>query len=136
MYWNDGGQHGSELRGHAFGNKQAGCGEVESTLLVMPFLYGGEKFVAESEIESKFRRNLPIILREEGIHLMVIINVVQVIDTAAVSQSDQERGETRAASEHGGRIRVVSETGTEVEGAARCCFPWTQLTFSETPYVF
>src|ERR1700716_443829 len=119
MYRNDRRQHRSELRGHTFRNNQACCSKVEGRLLVVPFFYRGEQFVAQSDIKCKSRSNFPIILREEGIHLMVIVDVVQVVDAAAVSQSDEERSETRAPGKYRAGIRVVSETGTEGQCAAR-----------------
>src|SRR5437667_6235988 len=78
----------------------------------------GKQFVAQAQVESEFRRHPPIILPKERVNLVLIINIVQVVDTAAITQANQEGSES-------GTTRkliawVVSQTRTEVKRAARC----------------
>ena len=97
LHRNNRGQHGSELRGHAFGHDQRAGGKIESAELVVAFFDGGEQFVAQTQIQREFWRDPPVILPVEGVHLVVIVDVVQVIDAAAVAQAHQKRRKSGAA---------------------------------------
>src|SRR2546425_3574805 len=115
---NDSRQHRGELRIYALGNDKAGSCQIKSALLVVSLLDRGKQFVAQAQVESEFRRHPPIILPKERVNLVVIINIVQVVDTAAITQANQEGSES-------GTTRkliawVVSQTRTEVKRAARC----------------
>ena len=117
LHGNNRSQHGGQLRGHTFRHDQCAGRKIESPQLVVSFLDRGEQFVAQSQIQRKFRSDAPVVLSVKGIHLMVIVDVVQVIDAAAIAQTDQERGKPGAATEL--RRRIVGEAGAKVERAAR-----------------
>ena len=105
------------MRGNAFGNDQTSGGKVERAHLIVSFFNGGEEFIAQAQIQRKFWSDTPVVLPEEGINLVVIVNVVQIINTAAIAQADQKRRKAGSTSE--GRGWIISEPRTKVEGAAR-----------------
>src|SRR5713101_3708644 len=119
LHRNDRSQHGSELRGHALGHDQAAGGKVESAELVVALFDGGKQFVTQTQIQRQFWRNPPVILPVEGVHLVVIIDVVQIIDAAAVAQAHQKGRKSRATSKLRGWVRVIRQAGSKVECAAR-----------------
>ena len=73
-------------------------------------------FVAQPQVQSQFRSELPVILCVKGVNLMVIVDVVQIVDAAAIAQSHQEGCESGATAEW--HRRVVGESRAEVERAA------------------
>src|SRR5438445_2207644 len=95
-HWNNSGESRSQLGIYALWYDQGVCGQVECRLLIVPLLHCGENFITQTEIQCEAVSQFPVILRVEGINRAMIINIVQVIDAAAVAQSDQERSKTRA----------------------------------------
>ena len=58
-----------------------------------------KSFVAQPQIQREFRSDPPVVLSVKGIDLMVIVDIVQVIDAAAIAQTNQKRGKPGATAE-------------------------------------
>src|SRR5258708_25426786 len=91
--------------------------EVKGSYLVCVFLNRGKQFVTQAQVQSQLGRDLPIILHIKRVDRAVIVDVVQVIDAAAIGKPYQERSEARAAMTQCGRS--IGKTAADIHVSTR-----------------
>src|SRR5690242_20207253 len=115
----DAGQGWGQLNIQPLGHDDAVRRKIKRSLLIVALFDGGEDFVTKSQIQCELRRDFPVVLAVKGVNRTVVVDVVQVVDAAAVAESNQERCVSRAASTE--RRRIVGADRAEIERATWGC---------------